>query len=267
MKKYGISLVLALAFCISSVAAQQSRRETLCDGLVGSVQKVVSTMYLAQSDGESMSRGSALEHLETVYNIKGQRRSMSFLSTEEDAVMFRTRYKHDAFGNTTLEHVVDNNEAVIGRTYYIYNANFVLTESYVEDAERQVEYRIKYKYDGSGRLSQRSFNDAENKVYRREQYAYNPDGTVLSTIVYNRQDKKIQELRYEYDKYRQPVTKTVYDFSEDEPEVFVTLFRYQYDGHGNWIQRTEYSVEGGDSYPEYITERSIQYFEWFASVR
>ena len=39
------------------------------------------------------------------------------------------------------------------------------------------------------------------------------------------------------------------------------LYRYQYDEHGNWIQRTEYSVEGSSRIPEYITERSIQYFE------
>ena len=260
MKKQ--TLILALLLCVGSVSAfaQGTHRETSVDGLKGAVRQVNSMMYTAIVENDAMRRGAPLEHLETVYNSKGQRRSMSYLSTEEE-VVFRTRYKHDAFGVTTLEQVVDNNEEVIGRTYYIYNDQFVLTESYVEDAERQVENRIRYKYDGSGRLIQRSYNDALGQVYRREMYRYNGDGTILSNTIYNRQDQKVMEIRYEYDRQRQPITKTVFDYSDVEPEVFVTLYRYQYDEQGNWIQRTEYSVEGSNRIPEYITERSIQYFE------
>lgn len=260
MKKQ--TLILALLLCVGSVSAfaQGTHRETSVDGLKGAVRQVNSMMYTAIVENDAMRRGTPLEHLETVYNSKGQRRSMSYLSTEEE-VVFRTRYKHDAFGVTTLEQVVDNNEEVIGRTYYIYNDQFVLTESYVEDAERQVENRIRYKYDGSGRLIQRSYNDALGQVYRREMYRYNGDGTILSNTIYNRQDQKVMEIRYEYDRQRQPITKTVFDYSDVEPEVFVTLYRYQYDEQGNWIQRTEYSVEGSNRIPEYITERNIQYFE------
>jgi len=255
-------LILALLLCVGAVSlsAQGTHRETSVDGLKGAVRQINSMMYAAVVENESMRRGAALEHLQTVYNTKGQRRSMSFLSTEEE-VMFRSRYKHDAFGVTILEQIVDNNDEVIARTHYIYDDQHVLTESYVEDAELQVENRIRYKYDASGRLIQRSYNDPLGQMYRREMYRYNPDGTILSSTIYNRQDQKVMELRYEYDRQGQPITKTVFDYSDVEPEVFVTLYRYQYDERGNWVQRTEYSVEGSIRTPEYITERSIQYFD------
>lgn len=260
MKKNIFFFALLLGVATVCSQGQGTNRETAFDGLIGSVQRVNTKLYVAEVQDDAMRRGATLEHLETIYNAKGQRRSMSYLSTEEE-VVFRTRYKHDAFGVTTLEQVVDNHEDVIGRTYYIYDANFVLTESYVEDAERQVEYRVRYRYDGSGRLTQRSYNDALGQVYRREMYRYNPDGTVGVTTIYDRQDQKVQEIRYEYDRQRQPVSKTVYDYSEEEPEIFVTLYRYQYDDRGNWIQRTEYSVDGSARNPEYITERRITYFQ------
>lgn len=255
------TLILGILLCVgfANVFAQGTQRETTVDGLKGAVRQINSMMYAAIIENDAMRRGAPLEHMEMVYNSNGQRRSMSFLSTEEE-VVFRTRYKHDAFGVTTLEQVVDNNDDVIGRTYYIYNDQFILTESYVEDAERQVENRIRYKYDGLGRLIQRSYNDAAGRVYRREMYRYNGDGTIQNNTIYNRQDQKVMEIRYEYDRMKQPITKTIFDYSDVEPEIFVTLYRYQYDEKGNWIQRTEYSVEGTSHIPTYITERSIQYF-------
>lgn len=254
------SLLLVLIAIATSLSAQNSTSEVKKDGLLGNVRQVTSRLYEAQLVGEDeLKKGSNLEHLETVYASNGQRRNMTFLSTEED-IVFRTRYKHDAFGQTTLEQIVDNNEQVIGRTYYIYNDNFVLTESYVEDAERQVENRIRYKYDENGRLQQRSYNDPLNEVYRREVYYYNMAGNIAKTVVYSRQNKKMQEIRYEYDAHRQPISKTLYDYSEEEPEVFMTLYLYQYDSHGNWVQKTEYTVDSDRRIPEYITERNIEYF-------
>lgn len=260
MKKHTTLLLIALAI-VYTVSAQNRVSESRQDGLLGPVQSVTSYMYEAdKNDNGVMINGAPLEHMETIYARNGQRKSMTFLSTVED-VVFRTRYKHDAFGQTTLEHVVDNNEHIIGRTYYIYDQNFVLTESYVEDAERQVENRIRYKYS-DGKLSERSYNDPLNNIYRREVYTYNPDGeTILKTVVYNRQNKKMQEIRYEYDENRQCTSVTRYDYSEQEPEVTINLYSYQYDDHGNWINRVEYRLESDERIPEYITERTITYHE------
>ena len=254
--------ILLLTLAISySVNAQTRTSESRQDGFFGSVQKVDSYMYEAQiASNGILLNGSPLEHLQTIYTSNGQRKSMTFLSTEED-VVFRTRYKHDAFGQTTLEHIIDNEEHVIGRTYYIYNQNFVLTESYVEDAERQVENRIRYKYDASGLLSERSYNDPLNNIYRREVYTYNPDGTILKTVVFNRQGKKMEELRYEYDAHGQCISITRYDYSEAEPEVLITLFDYEYDDHGNWTRKIEYTLDSDQRIPEYITERYINYHD------
>lgn len=253
------TIVLSFFLGILGTATAQITNEVKSDGFNGPVQKVTSTMYEAIVQGNNIEHGDILERLQTLYNSKGQRRSMTYLATEED-VIFRTRYKHDAFGITVLEQVVDNNEEIIGRTYYVYDANHILTEIYVEDAERQVETRTLISYDGQGRVRQRSFNDALNNVFRREAYTYNDDGSLLKTVVYDNKNNKISETRFEYDSHGQPITQTMYDYTEDETELFITLYRYQYDGHGNWIQRTEFELNGSVSTPTYIIERAIQYF-------
>lgn len=250
---------MMVAIC-STTNAQQTTPEVKQDGFNNKVKSVTSTMYEAVVEDGTMSRGEILERLQTDYNAKGQRRSMTYLSQAED-VIFRSRYKHDGFGLTTLEQIVDNNEQVIGRTYYVYNANLTLTETYVEDQERQIENRILFKYDENGRVRERSYNDPLNEVYRREVYTLNGRGLVSKTQIFNRQKVKFQEIRYEYDANGNPTTKTLFDYTEEDPEIFITRFVYKYDGNNNWIQKTEYRLEGDVMTPLFITERKIDYYE------
>lgn len=260
MKSKSIFVAILLVAIFGAANAQQSTTEVKQDGFNSRVRSVTSTMYEAVVDEGTMSRGEILERLQTEYNAKGQRRSMTYLSQAED-VIFRSRYKHDGFGLTTLEQIVDNNEQVIGRTYYVYNANLALTETYVEDQERQIENRILIKYDEAGRVKERSYNDPLNEVYRREVYTLNGRGLVGKTQVFNRQKVKFQELRYEYDAIGNPTTKTLFDYTEEDPEIFITKYVYKYDENNNWIQKTEYRLEGDVMTPMFITERKIDYYE------
>ncbi|MBO4588160.1 MAG: hypothetical protein J5711_04575 [Bacteroidales bacterium] len=262
MKTKVIASALLIGALISTGSAQTAQRECEQDGLHGNVKKVSSTMYeaLVDRDGD-MQYGSQLERTETIYNEKGQRRSMTFLSADEDDMLFRSRYKHDGFGLMTLEHIVDNHEQIIGRTYYIYDKNLVLSESYVEDAERQIEHRVLYKYDESGRLKQRSYNDAKNNVYRREVYGYDFDGAIHHTSVFDRSNSKILDYHYEYDSHMQPINVTTYDYTDEDADVSTTLYQYKYDDHGNWIQKTQYTLEKDNATPTFITNRRIEYFD------
>lgn len=231
------------------------------DGLHGEVRDVLSVMYEADVHANDAGRGTIMERLMTVYNQKGQRRSQSYLSNEEDMI-FRTKYKHDDFGLVTLEHILDPEENVIGRTYYLYDADLILTEVYVEDEERQIESRVLYKYDAQGRISQRSFNDHANNVFRREMYIYGDNDNVLKTVVFNGKGDKVQEVRYEYDEHNEPVSSTLYDYYEDpsEPELTITIYEYRYDEEGNWVTRYEYQFENDKKIPTYIVERDIKYY-------
>ena len=255
------NILAAMVFAaLGLTVSAQSGHDLKDDGLHGMVKRVDAIMYEARYDlYDNLERGDQMEHLVTEYNAKGQRRSQTYLSVAED-VIFRTRYKHDGFGLTTLEHVVDNQDRVIGRTYYVYDADHTLTETYVEDAERQVESRILLKHDGMGRISQRSFNDHINDVFRRETYTYNADGTINKAVVYDRSKEKIQEKRWEYDEQGEPTSYTLYDYTEEEPEMFVTVFTREYDSHGNWVRCTEYEVIGDRKLPTYTTIRTIEYF-------
>ncbi|MBR1793428.1 MAG: hypothetical protein IJ764_07315 [Bacteroidales bacterium] len=256
-----IAIVFALVLSTAgSAMAQKAAPEVKLDGLKGTAQQVTSIMYEAKNNGGAMlERGDILERIETIYLQNGQRKSMAYLSQEED-VLFRSRYKHDGFGVTTLEHVVDNNDHIVGRTYYIYDPNFFLTEIYTEDAERQIESRTLIKYDNRERVSQRSFTDAAGNIFRREVYTYTSEGNLLKTVVFDRAGNKAQEIRYEFDNYGQPVTKTTYDYSEDEPDILITIYRYKYDNHRNWIQKTEYEMIDNAPVAQTITERDIKYF-------
>lgn len=254
-------ILVALLFSAATLsAAAQSGRDIQDDELHGEVKRIDSRMYEARYDlNDNLEQGDQLEHLVTEYRQNGQRRSQTYLSVAEN-VIFRTRYKHDGFGLTTLEHVVDNQERVIGRTYYIYDIEHTLTEVYVEDAERQVESRMLLSHDAEGRISQRSFNDHVNDVYKREVYVFNPDGSVSKAVVYDRSKQKVQEKRWEYDEQGYPTSYTLYDYTEEEPELFITLYEREYDSHGNWVRCTEYDLLGDRKIPTYTTVRTIEYF-------
>ena len=257
-----IRLILAAAFSmtLALTASAQSGHDLQDDGLHGAVKRIDAKMYEARYGlNDQLEKGDQLEHLITEYNQKEQRRQQVYLSVAED-IIFRTRYKHDGFGLTTLEHVVDNQDRIIGRTYYVYNADHTLIEVYVEDSERQVESRLRLKHDKMGRIDQRSFNDQFNEIFKREIYTFNDDGTVNKAVVYDRSKQKVQEKRWEYDEYGEPVSYTLYDYTEEEPEMFVTVYEREYDAHGNWIKCTEYEVLGDRRLPSYITIRTIEYF-------
>lgn len=253
-------VVALLCTMVCSITVAQTGRDLNDDGLQGTVKRVISKMYEARyNDADSLTVGEQLEHLITEYNARGQRRQQVYLSVAED-VIFRTRYKHDGFGLTTLEHIVDNQDRVIGRTYYLYDADHSLTETYVEDAERQIESRILFKHDAQGRVSQRSFNDPRNEIFKREVCTYNANGTISRAIVYDRTKQRVQEKRWEYDAHGYPISYTLYDYTEDEPEMFITIYEREYDAHGNWVRCNEFEIIGDRRYPTYTTVREIDYF-------
>ena len=269
--KHILSVVLFL--CISfTLAAQKPVNDVAIDGLHGKVKNVVKITYEARTDFQGVtSEGDLLERLETAYNIKGWRKTMTYVTPEAN-VIFRSRFKHDGFGLTTLEQIVDNNENIIGRTYYSYDAQNTLKETWVEDAERQIESRTLLRYDGQGRLTQRTLNDAAGNIFKREVFSYSGNN-VSKKVVFDRNGKKMQEWRYEYDENNEPVSQTLYDYSEadkytpekglnasPEPDMYITIFNYEYDEHGNWTRRTESELEDGEPKMQYIVTRAIVYF-------
>ena len=241
------------------LVAQRPANDVAIDGLHGKVKNVVKMTYEARTDFQGVtSKGDLLEHLETVYNSKGLRKTMTYITPEAD-VIFRSRFKHDGFGLTTVEQIVDNNDNVIGRTYYSYDAQNILKEMWVEDADRQIESRTRFLFDAQGHLVQRSLNDSYGNIYRREVLTYSGN-QVDKKVVFDRQGRKMQEWRYEYDENNEPVSQTLYDYSEAEPEMYITIFQYEYDDQGNWTRRTESELIDGDPKQQYIVTRKIEYF-------
>ena len=255
------NIILATVFMglTALLPAQNLASDATLDGLHGKVKNVTKTTYEARTDFHGVtSEGDLLERLETAYNSKGWRKTMTYVTPEAD-VIFRSRFKHDGFGLTTVEQIVDNNENIIGRTYYSYDAQNILKEMWVEDAERQIESRTLVRFDAQGRLVQRSLNDAAGNIFKREVFTY-AGNNVDKKVVFDRSGKKMQEWRYEYDENNEPVSQTLYDYSEVEPEMYITIFQYEYDTHGNWTRRTESELVDGEPVMQYIVTREIEYF-------
>lgn len=255
------NIIIATIFVASStlLQAQKTASDVTLDGMRGKVKNVTKITYEARTDFQGVtSEGDLLERLETAYNSKGWRKTMTYVTPEAD-VIFRSRFKHDGFGLVTVEQIVDNNENIIGRTYYSYDAQNVLKEMWVEDADRQIESRTLVRFDPQGRLVQRSLNDADGNIYKREVFTY-IGNNVDKKVVFDRNGKKMQEWRYEYDENNEPVSQTLYDYSEAETEMYITIFQYEYDDHGNWTRRTESELVDGDPVMQYIVTREIEYF-------
>lgn len=256
--------LVALVFLslASAMQAQKYPVDAAIDGFKGLIKSCRTTTYEALVQNDKMVHGQVMEVLMANYGRNGYRRSMEFLGAK-DSVLFRSRYKHDGFGLTTLEQIVAPDESVIGRTYYLYNASNILTEWYVEDVERQVENRVLIHYDAQGRVDKRSYNDQFNEIFKRENYTYGLDGNIQKTVVLDNTGAKVQEWRYEYDEHNMPVSQTLYDYSESsvEPEVSFTVYKYKYDGQGNWIQKVEYEMDNFNLNPVYIIERKLAYYE------
>lgn len=90
----------------SMATAQKPANDVAIDGLHGKVKNVVKMTYEARTDFQGVtSEGDMLERLETAYNSKGWRKTMTYVTPEAD-VIFRSRFKHDGFGLTTLEQIV-----------------------------------------------------------------------------------------------------------------------------------------------------------------
>ena len=259
MKTKVFTFASLFIFLCTFAQAQTIRTDAAIDGLHGKVKSVVKITYEARTDFQGVTtEGDLLERLETVYNTKGWRKTMTYVTPEAD-VIFRSRFKHDGFGLATVEQIVDNNENIIGRTYYSYDAQNVLKEMWVEDADRQIESRTLVRFDPQGRMIQRSINDADGNIFKREVFYY-IGNNVEKKLVFDRKGNKVQEWRYEYDENNEPVSQTLYDYTEAEPEMFITIFQYAYDDHGNWIRRTESELVDGDPVMQYIVTREIEYF-------
>ena len=259
MKIKSFFAIVIFASMATALNAQNLATDVTLDGLHGKVKNVIKTTYEARTDFQGVtSEGDILERLETTYNSKGWRKTMTYVTPEAD-IIFRSRFKHDGFGLTTVEQIVDNNENVIGRTYYSYDAQNTLKEMWVEDADRQIESRTLVRFDTQGRLVQRSLNDADGNIYKREVFTYAANN-VEKKVVFDRKGKKMQEWRYEYDENNEPVLQTLYDYSEEEPEMYITVFQYDYDANGNWTRRTESELQDGDPVMQYIVTREIEYF-------
>lgn len=259
MKIKAFFTIAFFATLATAVAAQKPANDLVIDGLHGKVKNITKITYEARTDFQGVtSQGDILERLETAYNSKGWRKTMTYVTPEAD-IIFRSRFKHDGFGLTTVEQIVDNNDNVIGRTYYSYDAQNVLKEMWVEDADRQIESRTLVRFDAQGRLVQRSLNDADGNIYKREVFTY-AGNNVEKKVVFDRKGHKMQEWRYEYDENNEPVSQTLYDYSEAEPEMYITIFQYDYDANGNWTRRTESELIDGDPVMQYIVTREIEYF-------
>lgn len=259
MKNIALYWVLTLALVGNFAMAQSVTPDVVHDGFKGQVKKVTEKIYDAEGDAKNPEKGMQIQNTDTRYDNTGRKKVITFY-TDENNVIFKTRYKRDAIGNLILEQFINPQGDVIGRTYYSYDTKNVLKQIYVFDGETQLENRTLLKYNEQGHLCEKSLSDSYNDILDKEIYTLNASGLPSKTSVYNRQKKLAEEILYEYDSHNQIITVTRFDYTEKEAEVSTTLFEYSYDDRGNWVERYEYAVDGDKIEPVTIIERNIEYF-------
>ncbi len=95
MKIKTIFAIAIFAIMATPLNAQKISTDVTLDGLHGRVKNVTKITYEARTDFQGVtSQGDILERLETAYNSKGWRKTMTYVTPEPD-IIFRSRFKHD----------------------------------------------------------------------------------------------------------------------------------------------------------------------------
>ncbi len=250
-----IQLVLVIVVLFVSGIAQKKMSDVEFDGFNGRVKSVTeeSEWVVGLSDGEkTRQRQIMAERLYDKHgNLKEYTNSRLFKQVFSFIDGFKT-YKHQEL-DTTEEYGRPPAPAPFGRGDLSKNPS-----------DPRFTVRFEYKYDSKGRVSEEIRYLSNGSLLIRDVRQYDPQGNDFETKSYFGEIMRRIERRY-YDAKRNLILTT--SESPSQYRVTSTYVRrfggYQLDAKGNWIQRTEITVEtNGDTLVEreIIRRRTISYY-------
>jgi hypothetical protein len=153
---------------------------------------------------------------------------------------------------------------VVSRTIEVYEGNLLMSFTML-DGEGKLKRQKAFQYSATKLLK------SDSKYYLpdgalNEQWItdYDSEGRVARTYGLNAEDKPLGDgrYRYEYDaEGRRSRLWTFDEFSGDNVASSVTVYEYETDGVGNWVERREFHQSRGDSqWSKRITTRNLTYY-------
>jgi hypothetical protein len=174
-----------------------------------------------------------------------------------------------------------NNSDTLKKTLFIYQENslkekkifnsknnLLTTLKYVYNSEGKLYLKEKYsdnlnistdtfKYGDTGKLELRSTSDAKEKLLFAYLYDFDSNDNLIAYSSHNYHTRDFTKTTYKYNSLGDIMEKnTVINERFQEKKTFKETFEYKYDKYNNWIEKIIYK----DGKPQYIIERSIQYW-------
>jgi hypothetical protein len=162
------------------------------------------------------------------YNNKGERTEIQNY-TKENKAEWRYVYTYNTNGNRIMQESYKPDSTLYSKTTYTFDdkgneTGYLLqTPGYANSAE-------KYAYDDKGNKTEVQMLNGKNEINFRMVSIYDTNGNVIEEQNYKGQETTIRNK---------------------------TTWKYQYDASGNWIKRTQYTIDGIEFD---IAERKITYY-------
>lgn len=212
--------------------------------------------------------------------------SSEFKYLADGRLLEKVDYRYDEAGQVIQKDTYGADGAPRLTEQYVYNENGTRAEEHESDAKGLKRKRI-YQYDEQGRPVEYVDSNAQGEVLIREQHQYDEQGRQVRSFLLNQDGEvaaywlhaydeagRVAEVRaytkarglemlraYVYDGHGRLADLKVYGIGNH----FITreMYDYEYDRHGNWIQRKDWSARENERYktPVRVLRRTIEYYE------
>ncbi len=160
-------------------------------------------------------------------------------------------FKYNESGDISEMTAYKSDGKIEGKWIYIYEKNKMTRNNYGSEGNLYSNYIS--TYNDKGELIEYKHLDFENRKYNYTiNYIYNTKQNTKTEVNKSYYSSELEDIKWfsKYNKSGDLIIKTLDD-------SYITKYEYDYDEHNNWTKKIEFS----DVFPEFITERKIQYFE------
>lgn len=282
--KIKIITALILIILLSACGGKGKDRETHVKilGLKGKVKSVKYSSYDAESKFGEIKKGvrsnSRQDNRYYYFNEQGvkvedgeydsynQIQTKRLYRYNDNGKLIETRdfNSKDEFTGKTIYSIDDEENLIetsdfnsknefMGKIIYTRNAkgNTIETNSY--NSMGSLNSKLKFEHDKKGRILESIYYGSDGKLRDKTYIKYNAKGKVAEVKLITEDSIFIKNFKYE-NKEKDDMTSMIQ--YEGYLTMSKTIYRYEYDENGNWIQKI--SIE--DEKPKLIEEREIKYY-------
>lgn len=151
-----------------------------------------------------------------------------------------------------------------GRAVELYDGELLLSfASY--DGNNLLQREKIFKYVGKKlQASDSRFYIPDGTLVQQWLSSYDPEGRIAETYGLNGDGRALGDGKYKYEYDSEGRTSRVWTFNDlvsDDPANGVTIYEYETDEAGNWVERREFWQSRGDStWSKKTTSRKLKYY-------